>query len=58
MDDAAARELLGLLYDYVKEYGHESPTHVVDLAADLAMSMDTTTDVDDEMRNYIERTLS
>lgn len=58
VDDNDARELLSLLYEYVKHYGNESPTTIVDLAADLAMSMDVTTGEDDRMRNYIEATLA
>ena len=58
MDDDAARELLGLLYDYVKAYGSESPKTVSDLASDLAMSLDVTTEADDQMRRYIEETLA
>jgi hypothetical protein len=58
MDDAQSRELLRLLYTYVEEFGLDAEDSISDLASDLAMSLDVTTDEDDMRRRYIERALS
>jgi hypothetical protein len=52
--DEEARELLTLLHKYVENYTPDLPQTIPALAADLAMSMDTTTDEDDRMRQEIE----
>lgn len=53
-DDNDARELLRLLHKYVENYTPDLPQTIPALAADLAMSMDRTTNEDDRMRVEIE----
>jgi hypothetical protein len=58
MSDQEALELLRLLHKYVTKYGHVDDMPISELAADLAMSMDVTTDEADELRQDIEGILA
>jgi hypothetical protein len=55
MDDTTARELLRLLALYVEESGSDPGLLVADVAEDVAMSLDVTTDDDDARRRLVER---
>jgi hypothetical protein len=58
MDDRQSRELLRLLHMYVQAYAADMhDMSITELAGDLAMSLNTTTDEDDRMRRYIEEAL-
>lgn len=57
MTDAECEELLRLLHKYVTEYGSCSNMTVSEMAEDLAMSMDVTTDAADQYRREIEAIL-
>jgi hypothetical protein len=54
MTDEEARQLLTLLHKYIMEYVPDIPQTIPAMAADLAMSMNVTTDEDDRMRQEIE----
>jgi hypothetical protein len=59
MDDVMSRELLRLLVMYVEAYAADMhDMSISELASDLAMSLDVTTEVDDERRRYIEEALA
>jgi DNA-binding transcriptional ArsR family regulator len=60
MTDEEAVKLLRLLHQYVMEYRDVLLRHmtVSELAEDLAMSMDTTTDEADKLRREIEEAIS
>lgn len=57
MTDAECEQLLELLAKYVSEYQEGEDMSITDLAGDLAMSMDPTTDKANEYRFYIEANL-
>lgn len=50
-----SRNLLLLLHKYVTTYGSDAAGTVPELAADLAMSLDVTDDIDDQRRREIEQ---
>lgn len=54
MTDDEARQLLKMLHKYIMFYAPDIPQTIPAMAADLAMSMDVTTDEDDKMRREIE----
>lgn len=54
MTDAQARELLRLLALYVTEYESCADMRLSEMASDLAISMDATTDEDDANRRLVE----
>ena len=54
MSDTECMELLRLLYKYVTEFGDCTDMKISEMAADLAMSMDETTNEADELRREIE----
>lgn len=59
MTDAQATELLRLLHAYVTEYGScSNDVTISDVAEDLAMSMDETSDEADRLRRDIEGALT
>lgn len=56
MTNTECEQLLELLHKYVTEYSSGSPNmEISELAEDLAMSMDVTTDRADFLRSEIER---
>lgn len=58
LDDTQARELLRLLHVYVVENAADMhDMSISELAEDLAMSLDVTTDEDDMRRREIEEAL-
>jgi hypothetical protein len=57
MSDAEALALLRGLHTYVVEYGGDD-LRMSELAADLAMSMDVTSDEADSLRREIEERLA
>lgn len=58
MTDHEALELLRLLHKYVEAYGEGEDLPISELAGDLAMSMDVTTDEADNLRREIEAAIS
>lgn len=57
MTDYEALELLRLLHKYVFEEVPDHDMQISELASDLAMSMDMTTDEADNLRKEIEEAL-
>lgn len=58
MTDHEALTLLQLLAKYVTEYDSCADMKISEMAEDLAMSMDVTTEEADELRRTIEGALS
>ena len=54
MTDQEALEFLRLLYKYVTEYSSCTDMHISEMAEDLAMSMDVTSNEADRLRREIE----
>jgi hypothetical protein len=50
LTDKECVELLRLLHKYVSEYGDSADMTISEMAEDLAMSMDETTDEADQLR--------
>jgi hypothetical protein len=58
MTDQECVDMLRLLHSYVVEYGSSADMKISEMAEDLAMSMDVTTNEADRLRRWIEEALS